>query len=87
MIYLTVILEQALNEYKLLRVFPRSQKVFKFCIYASIGVCAMSVGGQGGQKIVLDPLELGLQAVVSRLKGVLGTKLGSSGKAASAPNS
>lgn len=37
----------------------------------------MSAGAQGGQKRELEPLELGLQVIVSHLMWVLATQLGS----------
>lgn len=41
------------------------------------------VGTRGGQKMILDPLELELKSLVSSLVWVLGTKLQFSGGAAS----
>lgn len=46
----------------------------------------MSSGACGGQKGALDPLKPELQVVVSHLTWVLSIKLGSSGRAASAPH-
>lgn len=46
----------------------------------------MSAGAHRGEKRVLDPLELDLQATVSYPTWVLGTKLGSSAKATSTLN-
>ena len=50
-----------------------------YCVYVCVLACLhvhMSTSALGGQKGVLDPLELELQAVVSCPGWVLGTKLG-----------
>jgi hypothetical protein len=54
------------------------------CVCMCVCVCGRCVGTCGDQKRVLDLLELELQVVMNHPIWVLGTKLGSPGRAARA---
>ena len=53
------------------------------CVCVCLGLCGMHSEVHRGQKMVLNPLGLGLQVIVSHSAPVLGTELHSHGKAAS----
>lgn len=63
--------------------------LFYFSLYAYACMCLcsyvhMSTGTWWGQKRVVDPRELRLEAIVSQLARMLGTELGSSARAVQA---
>ena len=78
--------EQAFSDHKLMNSISTDSKSFQNVYFCScVCVCHVYTGAQGDQKRVLDPLKLGLQAVVILLMWVLGTSY-TLEKAASALN-